>query len=324
MLLLAPVPPLVTALLCLFILVAFSFWQHWRQSSARQASLLRESEALRTQFSDLESQYEQTRRSLREANEQLERLNEIFQIQYEQLDEINKERDNFVYRTSHDLKGPINSVIGLIALIRLETSEEARLDLLTMQELALCKLKEKIAELLEHARQKSIVIGVMQEEISFKKIVEDVFFQHKFMENARSMRMEVVCEQEDVFYSDAKLVEAVVMNLVSNSIKYANLNQLEPFIEVKVTTTAHQACLKVIDNGIGISAEHRDKVFAQFYQVAKTEGSNGFGLSAVQDMVRKMKGTVELESEVGKGTTITITLPSSLRKTENKPQRILA
>ena len=102
----------------------------------------------------------------------------------------------------------------------------------------------------------------------------------------------------------------VVYNLVDNAIKY---NKDNGSVSVKVADGANEVTVSVSDTGIGIGAADRERVFERFYRADKSHnketGGTGLGLSIVKHGVLYHKGRVDLESELGKGTTITIVLP---------------
>jgi two-component system phosphate regulon sensor histidine kinase PhoR len=106
------------------------------------------------------------------------------------------------------------------------------------------------------------------------------------------------------------LLHEIVYNLVENAIKY---NIPGGTVAVSVGKTANGVELKVSDIGIGIPAEHQDRVFERFYRVdkshSKQSGGTGLGLSIVKHAASYFDAVIDLQSEVGKGTTITVTFP---------------
>lgn len=101
----------------------------------------------------------------------------------------------------------------------------------------------------------------------------------------------------------------VAMNLIENAIKYTHEGQ----IDVSVSQVDDSACIAVTDTGIGIGSEHLDRIFERFYRVdrgrSRSSGGTGLGLSIVKHIVEAHGGSVEVQSELGKGTTIRVCLP---------------
>ena len=107
-----------------------------------------------------------------------------------------------------------------------------------------------------------------------------------------------------------RLLYEVIYNLCDNGVKY---NVEGGSVSVRVGTEDGKAVVSVADTGIGIAPEHRERIFERFYRVdkshSKASGGTGLGLSIVKHAVQYHHGTVELQSEEGKGTTIRILLP---------------
>ena len=109
--------------------------------------------------------------------------------------------------------------------------------------------------------------------------------------------------------SDRNLLEELIDNLVQNAIRY---NKKDGRVDIYVEPSDNQICLRIKDTGIGIPEEDRQRVFERFYRVDKGRsretGGTGLGLAIVRHIVDLHGGNIELDSEVGKGTTISITL----------------
>ncbi|MGS0684011.1 ATP-binding protein [Nakamurella sp. GG22] len=114
-------------------------------------------------------------------------------------------------------------------------------------------------------------------------------------------------ERPVVAVVDAPMWATVVTNLVSNAVKYTR----DGAVDVRLHTAGADAVLTVTDTGVGISAEQRAKVFERFYRASPQQGTPGagIGLALVVDLVRALHGRVDLQSEPGAGTTVTVTVP---------------
>ena len=108
--------------------------------------------------------------------------------------------------------------------------------------------------------------------------------------------------------ADRYLIENVLGNLIENAVKYS---EPEADIEVSIRSDEHFAIVSVKDNGIGIERKYQKKIFEQFYRIPGTQHKNGYGigLALVKYAVRAHGGTIRVESEPGKGSTFTFTLP---------------
>ena len=111
--------------------------------------------------------------------------------------------------------------------------------------------------------------------------------------------------------ADKDGIERVVLNILSNAIKYTKENGT---IKVYVGFVYNDAYIKVIDNGIGIPEEDLKRIFERFYRVDKARtremGGTGLGLSIAKEILNQNKGSIDIKSEVGKGTEVVIRLPA--------------
>ena len=99
-------------------------------------------------------------------------------------------------------------------------------------------------------------------------------------------------------------------NLISNSMKYANLKKDDPFIEVHVKASHEKAEVRVIDNGEGIPSEAQPKIFDMFYRGSARGMGSGLGLYIVKEALQKINGSISVVSEFGKGTEFVVEIPN--------------
>ena len=246
--------------------------------------------------------------AVEEMNTTLSFKNEVINERNEELKQLNNELDVFVYRTSHDLRAPISSVVGLINIMRAEKDPGQFATYLDLQERSLLKLDNFIQDILNYSRNSRLEIA--PEPIDFQQLLDDVFALHSYLPNLTHLEKQVAIQQSEPFTTDAKRLTIVLNNLVSNAIRYCNLQQPHPFIRVTVDVNASFAQITVADNGIGIAAEHVDKIFGMFYRASTEAEGSGLGLFIVKEMVQKLKGTIQVRSQPREGTTFTLTIPN--------------
>ncbi len=241
-------------------------------------------------------------------NQKLSETYTLVEEQNEELWHLNTELDSFVYRTSHDLRAPIASVLGLINLARQEEDLSQIKHYLSLKEKSLKKLDNVIRDIIDYARNKSLALEATP--MNFTTQVEEIFASHDYMENAGRIKKTVEWTGQDVFFSDRKRIDIILNNLVSNAIRYYNPYQENPFIEVKVASDRTGALIEVRDNGLGIASEYQEKIFEMFFRISNHGGGSGIGLYVVKETVHKLGGTITLESEVNKGTLFRVKLPN--------------
>ena len=147
--------------------------------------------------------------------------------------------------------------------------------------------------------------------IDFKDKLEEVRNNLKYMPSAGKPVVVKTNVREDAeFYSDSTRCTVILNNLISNSIRYSNPRAEEPFVEVDVKVNEAEAIITIRDNGIGIAKEKQDRIFDMFYRVSQKAAGSGLGLYIVKETVEKLGGSLQLESQLDKGTCFTLTLPN--------------
>jgi PAS domain S-box-containing protein len=236
----------------------------------------------------------------------------------EELIKINAELDRFVYSASHDLRAPIASLLGLIEVARLEKNPEAIGQLLDMQKKSLLRMDRFISDIVNHSRNTRL--NVESESIHFKSMIHSTFEQLQFMDNVRHIRKIINVEQHGEFFTSRSRVDIILNNLLSNAIKYADIRKDEPFLEVTVTTNSTQAIIHIRDNGEGIPAEAQSKIFDMFYRASGRGSGSGLGLYIVKEAIQKLGGSIQVNSEYGKGTEFIVEIPNFHRPVDSATQ----
>jgi signal transduction histidine kinase len=233
------------------------------------------------------------------AEEKLQRTNE-------ELSKRNTELDNFVYSVSHDLRAPIASVLGLINLAKKDVDismKDVYLDMINNS----AKLQDHfIREILDQSRNSRLEIR--REEIFFQPIIEETFDQLRFATSTgKAVEKIINIKQEKPFYSDRWRLKVILNNIISNAIRYRNGK--DPVIKVDVEIDNLGATLSIEDNGKGIAREHLANVCKMFYRATDDGAGSGLGLYIVKETLDKLHGSIDIDSEVGKGTMIRVSIP---------------
>ncbi len=230
----------------------------------------------------------------------------------------NFELDSFVYRASHDLKAPLNSIMGLISLIQEEKELDLILNFVMMMDKSVKKLDDFIKQLTQFSQDTRL--NVVCKSLEFESMLEEILRDLKYMDNAARLQIDLHVEQVGKFYSDPVRLGIILANLISNAIKYQDLKKEKSTLQIIVHATDTLAECKFIDNGVGISAEHLEKVFDLFFRASVQATGTGLGLYITHNAIQKLSGTIEVSSVLGEGTTFTLKFPSFMEIDEFKPR----
>lgn len=224
----------------------------------------------------------------------------------QELSKRNTELDNFVYSVSHDLRAPIASVLGLINLAK-KDNDLAMKDLyLDMVNKSALQQDNFIKEILDQSRNSRL--EVKREEILFEPLIEETFDQLRFATSTgKAVNKVVHIRQERPFYSDRWRLKVILNNIISNAIRYRNGK--DPIIHVDVEIQEHAVTLAIKDNGKGIEKDHLPNVYKMFYRATDDGAGSGLGLYIVKETIDKLKGKIDIQSEVGKGTVVKMEIP---------------
>jgi signal transduction histidine kinase len=231
----------------------------------------------------------------------------LLEDERERLNKANRELDSFFYSTSHDLRAPIASILGLTNLMQLEVSDNKSLELVGMIEKRVRKLDEVIKDILLLTRSKKA--GLELKTISLNQLIDDVVSDLKFAENAAQIRLDYARSDQNIFTADFNLMKTVLSNLFSNAVKYHRVDQPDPFIRVLFKAHPQAVVIEVEDNGQGIDPNLQSKIFDMFFRASTHSVGTGLGLYIVKESLSKLEAVIEVNSELEKGSTFKITIP---------------
>lgn len=258
----------------------------------------------------------------RRAVEALEALNY-------QLEDKNKELNAIIHASSHDLRSPLVNIQGFshelertcgklrdrVARTSIPPDERERIETLLNVDFPECihyilsgvaRMDRLLVGLLQLSRLERTALEVVP--LDMNGIIRDILQTMEFQVKASGVSVYVT--DLPPCMGDPTRINRVFSNLLDNAVKY--LDPSRPGrICVEGTTQNGQAVYRVVDNGIGIPAEHQDRVFEIFHRLNSKTGvpGEGLGLTSVRRIVERHNGRIRVESEPGKGSTFCITLP---------------
>ena len=229
-------------------------------------------------------------------------------LAYDITEQVNaeKHRQAFTANVSHELKTPLQAIIGSAELMEngiVKTDDLPRfVGHIRKEASRLLYLIDDIIRL----SQLDEGAEMDQEDVPLKQLAEDVCENLTDAAKLKDVTLEVTGE-DVVMHGVRRLLYEILYNLCDNAIKY---NRAGGSVTVSVSQKTNEICVSVKDTGIGIPPEHQDKIFERFYRVdkshSKQSGGTGLGLSIVKHAVQYHHGKIVLASQVNVGTTITV------------------
>ncbi len=235
-----------------------------------------------------------------------------------ELKKLNSELDSFLYSTAHDLRSPLTSLLGLIHIMGHENKQDDLKPYFQMMQGSIYRMEDFIGQIVGYSKNKRLEMG--SEKIDLYSLISEIFDNHQFVEGASKIDHLVDVREKVTFYSDRGRVLILFNNLISNAIRYSDFSKEKPFIRIQITVDESEAIIEFTDNGVGIGAEHVDKIFNMFYRANTNSKGSGLGLFIFKETIAKLKGLVSVESTLAVGTKFFIRLPNSYSKHESQQE----
>lgn len=239
-----------------------------------------------------------------------ERTDEI-QHQKELIEEKKKDLDTLIYRASHDLKGPLKTILGLSNLGQNDPGNEK--EYFSRIEASVQKLDYTISSLININKVNNTELTY--EKIFITEIIESCTLAFKHQIGFEKFKILVEIDTFADFCSNQQIVNSVFQNLIENAFKYRNPESDNPQLKIKGIITTTELEIKFIDNGIGIAPEYINKVFEMFFRAdSNNKHGMGLGLYLSKISLHKLGGNIAIESHVGFGSIFTIKIPNKLEQ----------
>lgn len=236
-------------------------------------------------------------------------LEETIQKRTGDLRAAHEQLEIFVYRASHDIQGPLKSIMGLTMLGKKDIPDEAA----QIYFKHILTSTKKLDKLLSNLTQMITLRqgNLKRHRIDFNLLTDDLLSSFK-KNTSFETRINIQADIQDSgeFYSDINIVCSLIENLIENAIKYADTDKENSELKIRIKTTREIATLIFEDNGDGISLESQGKIFDLFYKGNIKSVGSGLGLYIVKAAVEQLRGTIKLESKPGEGTRFTVMLSS--------------
>jgi signal transduction histidine kinase len=231
------------------------------------------------------------------------------------LEKTNRELDSFLYSTSHDLRAPVASLLGLINIAKHDIKDDSGQQYVKMMEERVKKLDHIFSDILNYSR--NIKTEINLKTFRLGEMIEDVITDVKFNQGADSIRLDYDEQIHHILRTDYYQLKVVLGNLISNAVKYHDSKKPDQYIAIRYEKVDRDVHISVEDNGIGIAPESQHKVFDMFYRATSEAEGSGLGLFIVQQALDKISARITLVSNLGKGSIFTVIIENAAVKLDD-------
>ncbi|AFY57849.1 signal transduction histidine kinase [Rivularia sp. PCC 7116] len=285
---------------------------NWEGTETVKGSRISEVGELANSFNTMASQLHESFETLEQKNNELERLDKL--------------KDEFLANTSHELRTPLNGMIGLAeSMIDGATGEITNLQQKNLLMIANSghRLLELVNDILDFAKLKNQGLELQQKAVGIHSLVDVVLtFSQSLVGKKELQLINSVPDNLPLAYADEHRLEQILFNIIGNSIKFTESGR----VEVVASEDKGKLTITISDTGIGIPPEKHEKIFESFEQAdgstSREYGGTGLGLAVTKQLVELHGGTIWVDSEVGKGSSFSFTLP--VINTKIQPEKIKA
>ena len=255
---------------------------------------------IRNQNNELTNVNAQLEQKVRDRTADLNSANENLKIAIQDL-------DRFIYKTSHDIRGPLARLMGLCSLALLDVTDEKSVQYFSMLDITAKSLNSVLVRLITINEINNSKIK--PEPVAFTKIREEVEQSIKRLEASKEVTLHWTTP-EATYQTDYNLMLLIVGNLVENGVKFRNTTTREAaFVKVNIREENKHLVIDVEDNGIGIPEDEKGRLKKMFTKSVENYEISGLGLYLVKLSVEKLEGSVAMMEDEGGLTCIRVTLP---------------
>ena len=243
-------------------------------------------------------------------------------IKVEKLEELNQRTEDFLTNVSHELRTPINAVTGITTvMLKNEMDNKKREDLLAIQT-AGQRLFKQIDDILDYTELDTSRLTVCTENYNITSVINDIISENRI--SNRNSSLETIYDIDagipSMLLGDSRKVKKIISHLLSNAYKFTKRGGIYVRVYQLKKNYGINLCIEVCDTGIGMTPEEVKKIRKQFYQSSagrtRHAGGLGLGLSIVHGLVTAMNGFLRIESTLGEGTSVFVSIPQRVSEAQ--------
>ena len=267
-------------------------------------------------------------RNTSEFHEKDQKEKEQLQIAYEKADMESKTKTEFMNRMSHDLRTPINGILGMIQVIRKSWNNQEKLeDSVDKIEISTRHLMDLVNDVLDMSKLESGHLTVHEEPFDLEDLMKEVavLMQGQLEETGITHRKHWGNMQHTMLKGDALQLQRIMMNLFGNAVKYNKKNGTIDTYATEISCDGKNVLyeFRIADSGIGMSREYMEHELFQPFTQEKADArtqykGTGLGMSIVKGLIDRMNGTISVRSTLGEGSEFTFRLAFRLAEEERQ------
>ena len=237
----------------------------------------------------------------------------------ESLTKVNDELDNFIYKTSHDIRGPLASLKGICNVAMMDVKDKMALDYFDKLDASAARLNAILSRLLIINQINHSILKA--ELIDFNAQIEEVLELERKKGLPKKMDISSHVDPGLRCMSDKELTGIILENLIDNAIKFHNYSdRVNPFVRVEITSKGDQVLLSVVDNGIGVDEKNKNEIFKLFVRATDRSDTGGIGLYLSKLATLKLGGDITVSKSMEGYTVFKVLLPQDLSPVIEKRQ----
>jgi len=249
-------------------------------------------------------------REIKKKNSELESYQEELFKAIEQAENSRTIKENFLANMSHEIRTPLNAIVGLTSLLKDSKIDGDQQEIVKLMDISSKSLLGIVNEILESAKIDAGKVEIVRSKTDIVDLVKNICDVTMPMANEKGLKLICAIDKEvpQMIMADALRLNQILMNLISNAIKFTNSGDIKVNLTLKEKNDKNALLeFTVKDSGIGITKSSIEKIFTRFEQIEDKTwqkfGGTGLGLSIVKRLIELKGGTLKVESEIGVGTT---------------------
>jgi PAS domain S-box-containing protein len=222
-------------------------------------------------------------------------------LQLLELERLNSDLDNFIYRASHDLRSPLTTLMGLINLLTVDTD--------TPPAVYYEMMRDRVTHLDHLLADLAAITYNNKAQVTVETLNVDIIKEEILREFGRYAQISFSCDLRETLTTDASRLLTIFKKIAAYSIRYNNPAKVVHKLAIEIQIDNGVADIKFRDNGRGISTGQLAKVFDLFHKPTSDVLDTGLGLYVTKMMVEKLNGTIAISSSVGEGSEVFVSIP---------------